>query len=337
MIQAKENPHYLNLSNWVVAALGMTFVMLVLGGLTRLTKSGLSITEWQPVTGILPPLTEAEWCKMFALYQNTPEYHFINHGMSLQEFKGIFWLEYIHRLWGRLLGIVILIPGLWLVRYPQRYPKAWLRWIMLVLLVGAQGAMGWYMVKSGLEHHPWVSPYRLTAHLLLCLLIFYNLIRLLASLEPKWLNWLPTIPPALRSHGKVLLGLVIINIGWGGLVAGMGAGLVYNDFPWMNGALLPEDMWRLQPWYMNLIANEGTVQLIHRMIGIGIGVYVVVLWYRFPQAMRWLGGVVMLQVVLGILTLWYQVPIILAALHQLNAFILFGVLVAQRSKGTFLE
>ncbi|MBX9635313.1 MAG: COX15/CtaA family protein, partial [Magnetospirillum sp.] len=230
---------------WLLACCFMVAVMVLLGGLTRLTHSGLSMVEWEPIRGIIPPLNEADWQLFFEKYKQTPEYIKVNAGMTLAEFKGIFWLEYIHRVWGRLIGIVFGLPFLWLA-LSGRIGRAMVPRLAGVFLLGAaQGGMGWFMVKSGLVDNPAVSHYRLTAHLALAFLIH------------GWMFWLALDILAdhrstrRRSHGDAggvrswmlgLTGLVIITLLFGGLVAGLKAGLIYNTWPLMDGAIVPKDL-----------------------------------------------------------------------------------------------
>jgi heme a synthase len=303
---------------WLLVCCTLVFVMVLLGGLTRLTESGLSIVEWKPVTGVLPPLSAAEWQAEFAKYQATPEYQKVNTGMSLAAFQRIWWMEYSHRLLGRLIGVVFLLPFLWFLARGQ-VPAGYRGHLWLVFLLGgAQGAVGWYMVKSGLVDRPDVSQYRLAAHLGLALVIYLYMLRL--ALDLLW-------PVARRSGSAiaawVVLALVFVQALIGALVAGLDAGLHYNTFPLMDGALVPPGLLLEQPWWLNLFENPITVQFTHR-----IGAYVVtvaVLWFcwRSEHPLRgWLLAALALQVALGIATLLLVVPLPLAWAHQAGAVLL---------------
>jgi heme a synthase len=307
--------------------------MVMLGGVTRLTHSGLSIVEWQPLVGALPPLDEQDWEEVFAKYRETPEYQKVNAGMSLDAFKGIFWWEYAHRLLGRAIGVAYLVPLLYFL-WRRRISAALGRHIGVIFIVGAlQGAMGWYMVKSGLVDDPRVSPYRLTAHLALALLIYGG--TLWAAME--------TLPPrngAVKHAGFGRLGaaslLITVTIFLmalsGALVAGNRAGLIYNTFPLMNGHWVPPDILALEPWYRNLFTNMVTVQFDHRVIAWLLVLLVPWFWWRAMLALRspparlachLLLVAFVLQLCLGIATVLNAVPVALGTAHQAGALLLF--------------
>lgn len=303
----------------------MIFTMVVIGGITRLTQSGLSIVEWQPIMGTLPPLDDAAWQAAFTAYQNFPEYQKVNAGMTLDAFKGIFWVEYVHRLWGRLIGIVFAVP-LVLFWIRGRLPRR-LRWPLAgIFALGAlQGALGWYMVKSGLVDRPDVSPYRLTAHLLLAVGIYAAILWIAFDLIRPRERGRPS--PALI---RALLVLVVLTITAGGFVAGLDAGFAYNTFPLMDGSLIPSDYLALSPAWLNLFENIPAVQFDHRWLAITTLVVAIVLWRSTAGAdtgMRRAGLAVAiaacLQVALGIATLILIVPVPLAAAHQAGALVLF--------------
>jgi cytochrome c oxidase assembly protein subunit 15 len=318
---------------WLFACCAMVFVTLVIGGVTRLTHSGLSIVEWKPLVGTLPPLSHADWLEVFAKYQQTPEFILRNHDMALDGFKYIFWWEWAHRLSGRLIGLVFLLPYLWFLAKGVLRGRLALRIFGFFILGGLQGAMGWYMVKSGLVDNPAVSQYRLAAHLGLAFLIFglmfWTALGLLQTRESR--RWWD----GELSHrmGWVLTGLVFVMVLSGALVAGIRAGLAYNTFPLMNGHFAPPEMWLLDPLWLNFFANMATVQFDHRLIAwVLMGL---IPWFAWrvaqekPQARlaaMILTGWLAVQVSLGIGTLLMRVPVSLAAMHQAGAMILFGLL-----------
>jgi cytochrome c oxidase assembly protein subunit 15 len=322
---------------WLLICCAMIFAMAVIGAVTRLTESGLSIMEWAPFSGALPPLSEAEWQRVFALYQQIPEYQEINRGMSLDEFRSIFWLEYVHRLWGRLIGVVFLVPLVWFW-LRRRLRPGLPRQLWGIFALGAlQGFMGWYMVASGFAERTDVSQYRLVAHLLLaCAIYVYTLIIALRLL-------LPVRPEAGggRTSGLRLglIGLVIllvVTIASGGFVAGLNAGFIYNTFPLMDGRLVPADYDALSPWSANLFENVAAVQFNHRVLAIATLIAALVLWigsWTAPlsafarRMMALLAAVAGLQVALGISTLLLVVPVWLGALHQAGALTLLTVAV----------
>lgn len=320
-------------AGWLFLCAGLVYLMIVVGGLTRLTESGLSIVEWAPIMGTLPPLSEAEWEKTFAQYKAFPEYQKVNRGMSLNEFKGIFWLEYLHRLLGRLIGVVFLAPWAWLVARRRLPVGLALRLAAIFALGGLQGVLGWWMVKSGLVDDPRVSPYRLAAHLGLAVLIYallvWTALRLLAPRQ------LPATPPGrLAPAANGLLALVVLTIVSGAFVAGLDAGLTYNTFPLMDGRLVPDGYAMLAPWPRNLTENIAAVQFNHRLLGMttlvaGVA-FAVVLGRRTtdrPLAglAKGLLALALLQPALGIATLLLVVPVWLASLHQVVALALFTV------------
>ncbi|MCB2100438.1 MAG: COX15/CtaA family protein [Rhodobacterales bacterium] len=314
---------------WLLVLCAMVFAMVVLGGVTRLTESGLSMVEWRPVTGWLPPLTDAEWQDAFTKYQQSPEYQKVNKGMSVDEFKTIFWFEFLHRLWGRAIGVAFAIPFLFFL-FTRRLdwslaPKLGLMFV----LGGLQGVLGWYMVKSGLVDRPDVSQYRLTAHLGAALVILaYMFWVALGLLAPDREG-----PGGGLSRAAAgLAALVFATALSGGFVAGLDAGFAYNTFPLMDGGLWPDDFFSLSPWWLNLFEHIPTVQWDHRLMA--TTVFVLVLLFRWRahgapmgerayRAMNLLVLALLVQVALGITTLLLVVPITIAALHQAGALVLF--------------
>jgi len=321
---------------WLFACCALVFAMVVVGGVTRLTHSGLSITEWQPIVGTLPPLTPEAWQEAFAKYQATPEYRQVNHGMGLGEFKGIFWWEYAHRLLGRAIGLAFIVPYLvFLVR--RRIPPGYAGALLgLFVLGGLQGALGWYMVKSGLVDDPRVSQFRLTAHLALAFLIFAAMLWVALSLvaSPRLARPLAPAVRRVRWHALAVLGLVFAMVLSGGLVAGIRAGFAYNTFPLMNGSVVPPELLPLEPAWKNFFWNMATVQFDHRVLAWIIAFVAPWLWWRVrtaygapPRARAGatlLLALVALQIALGIATLVHVVPLPLAALHQAGAVLVFA-------------
>lgn len=309
---------------WLLVSAALVFAMVVVGGVTRLTNSGLSIVEWQPLVGALPPLSEADWQALFAKYRETPEFRLVNHDMELEGFKRIFWWEYLHRLLGRVIGVVYLLPFLWfLARGKLARPLAWQLWGIFAL--GAfQGALGWYMVKSGLVEDPRVSHFRLTAHLGVALAIFaaemWVALQLLAPAQGRG--------PLSRFAGGLAAAVFAMAL-TGGFVAGLRAGYAYNTFPLMNGHVVPPEILMLEPWWKNFLYNMATVQFVHRAFFWLLLVLVPLLWWRARNtrastaATAFLGAFV-LQATLGISTLLLSVPVALGAAHQGGAVLLLG-------------
>lgn len=317
---------------WLIVCCAMIFVMVMLGGLTRLTHSGLSMVEWKPLTGLLPPLSAAEWEAAFAKYRQYPEYQKINAGMTLGEFKSIFWLEFVHRLWGRAIGVAFLVP---LLYFLLRRRIGWSlapKLVAIFVLGGLQGLLGWYMVKSGLVDRPDVSQYRLTAHLGAAFLIYgYILWVALGLLFPA-----PTARAAnVGTLYRLVIGfaaLVAVTVLSGALVAGLDAGFAYNTFPLMDGRLVPRDVLAMEPLAANFLDNVITVQFDHRILAISVALFGALLWLvarpmplhrRAALALDVLLLAVAVQVALGIATLLTVVALPLAAAHQAGAMLLF--------------
>jgi heme a synthase len=313
---------------WLFGVAAMVLVMIVLGGVTRLTGSGLSIMEWAPFAGTFPPMSDAEWQRLFQLYQQIPQYALVNEGFGLAGFKQIFWLEWTHRLWGRLIGLAFLGPLIWFWATGRIEPRlrSWLA--LLFLLGGLQGLVGWIMVASGFAPDSTaVSPYRLVIHLVLALVLY-------SALMWSGMTVLRQ-PPArcamagrLRVLSLACLACVTLTIVAGGLVAGTHAGLDYNSFPLMDGRVVPEGYARLQPFLRNLTENIAAVQFDHRLLAtltalIAAAILVIGLIAQPPSAVRLpmfaLGTAVALQYGLGVATLIEVVPTGLAAAHQAGA------------------
>ncbi|MBY0339753.1 MAG: COX15/CtaA family protein, partial [Rhodocyclaceae bacterium] len=264
---------------WLLICCAMVFCTLVVGGVTRLTDSGLSIVEWQPLLGAIPPLTHEDWLLAFEKYKQIPQFSQVNHDMTLDGFQYIFWWEWAHRQIGRVIGIVFFIPLVWFwVR--GRIPRGY-KWKLVGFLIlgGLQGAMGWYMVKSGLVEDVRVSQYRLTAHLGLAFLVFGLMLWTALGLLRERSAYFHT-PAAVRRFALLVLGVVSLMVLSGGFVAGLRAGLAYNTFPLMNGHLVPPDLLAMTPWWLNFFSNISTVQFDHRMIAYVLMVLVPMLWWK---------------------------------------------------------
>lgn len=328
MPNSKFHPHSFSLGIWLLICAAMVYLMVVVGGITRLTQSGLSMVEWAPIMGSLPPIGEAAWQQVFAKYQASPEYLKVNYGMTLAGFKSIFWWEYGHRVLGRFIGIIYLVPLLYFL-LRGRVPKVWLpRLIALFILGGLQGLMGWYMVKSGLVDVPHVSQYRLTAHLGLALIIFATML---------WfaLDFLRGDTAHEKASQGYLLSctwVVIIVFSMmlsGGFVAGTKAGFIMNTFPTMNGEWVPSALTALTPMWRNLFENAIAIQFIHRCLAMLVLLSVVGLFFhsakqRFETGAIWLLVIVVVQILLGISALVLTVPIALGAAHQAGAVALLS-------------
>ena len=325
--------HNRRIAAWLFVCCLMVYAMVILGGVTRLTGSGLSMVEWDPIFGILPPLDQASWDETFALYQQSPEYQKINIGMDLAGFKQIYWFEYSHRVLGRTIGTVFLLPFLFfLVKgWVQRplIPKL----LTMFVLGGLQGLLGWYMVKSGLVDNPHVSQYRLTAHLGLAILIYAYMFYVALGL---WLGErrAASVPAGLRRATTLLSGLVFITILSGGFVAGLKAGYAYNTFPLMDGHWIPEVIFMQTPLWRNFFENIATVQFDHRLLATLVFFSVIALWLAARRhslsaavktGLHLMLAAVVLQVGLGISTLLLHVPVSLAATHQAGALLLLTI------------
>jgi cytochrome c oxidase assembly protein subunit 15 len=322
---------------WLIAVAALIAVMVLVGGATRLTESGLSIVEWKPVTGSLPPLGEAAWMRAFDAYKAIPQYRQMNAGMSLDEFKTIFWWEWSHRLLGRVIGVAYLLPFLWFLWRGVLGGELKRRLWGIFALGALQGAVGWWMVASGLSERVEVSQYRLATHLVLALLIFAGIVWTLRRLgESAPLS----APIRLKISAVVLLVLTFVQLYFGALVAGLRAGKIYNTWPEIDGGLIPSAA-RLffdVPWWRNLFENTLTVQFEHRMMAYTL--FALAVWHAIDAARSragrpvidgalWLLGVVTVQATLGILTLLNQAPMDLALAHQAVAIIVLTLAVLQ--------
>lgn len=328
---------------WLYVVLVVLFALVVVGGATRLTNSGLSITEWKPIHGIIPPIGEAEWQEEFAKYQQIPQYKQLNVGMSLDEFKGIYWWEWAHRVLARGVGFVFALPLVFLIA-TSRIERALVPKLAGILALGGlQGAIGWWMVSSGLVNRTDVSQYRLATHLTIAAIIFAATMLVARGLAP---HSEPEADRPLRRMAGLLLILALVQIYLGGLVAGLDAGLSYNTWPLMDGALVPGGLFVIDPAWRNFFENPQMVQFVHRL-----GAYVVflaALWHAVDTYRRQPGsthahralvlfGLVLIQAMIGIATLVMQVPLHWALLHQGFALVVLGFAAAhwRATKGSY--
>ncbi|MFA9420930.1 MAG: COX15/CtaA family protein [Gammaproteobacteria bacterium] len=322
---------------WLLTCLALIFAMVILGGVTRLTGSGLSMVNWHPIHGSIPPLTNEQWQQEFGNYQQSPEFQKINRDMDVDDFKSIFWFEYSHRMLGRLIGLAFLLPFLyfwWRKRIPQGLTP---RLFIMFGLGGLQGLLGWYMVKSGLVNNPHVSQYRLTAHLLSAILIYGFILWTILDLNQSrsYQALKKSTVASWRKISLALISLALLTVVSGGFVAGLKAGLIFNSFPLMGGRWIPEGIAALSPWYLNLFENMVTVQFSHRVLAVTTGILLLA-WYikgrghfedpQIKRSFKMVGMVVIIQVLLGISTLLMHVPVWLGAMHQAGALILISVM-----------
>lgn len=322
-----------NVAVWLLLVCAVVFGMIVLGGVTRLTGSGLSMVEWKPIMGILPPLNLEQWMASFDLYKSSPEFLKINHAMELDDYKSIFWFEYLHRLLGRGIGLLFFVP---MVYFFFKYPLGWplkLKLLGLFFLGGAQGLLGWYLVKSGLVDNPHVSQYRLVAHLGLAMLLYAALFWIALGLLLQEFKHRYPLLPLLKLLSLAAVILVYVTILAGGFVAGIKAGFAFNTFPLINGHLIPEGYLALSPWWANLFKNIASVQFNHRLLATLSALLVLVLIVKglrgviepkLRMAFKLLAAALIGQYLLGLLTLLLYVPTSLAALHQAGAVLLLS-------------
>ncbi|AIK96489.1 COX15/CtaA family protein [Candidatus Odyssella acanthamoebae] len=321
---------------WLFGSCFLIWLMIMLGGATRLTHSGLSIVEWKPIVGIIPPFTEAAWLEEFAKYQQFPEYQLINHGMTLSEFKFIFFMEYSHRLLGRLIGLFFFIPLLYFWARGQLTPGLKKMSLGVAVLGMAQGFMGWYMVKSGLVKDPSVSHYRLTVHLVLALILFGVLF--FAGLRHLYPNEKVVKSPTSKTtvmlvHFSALA--IVLTIIYGGFVAGLKAGKMYNTYPLMGGDFIPTEWAYLSPVWLNFLENPATIQWVHRTLAVitmalVISAMIGVMRANYGKIVKGSAKLMIIaivfQVILGITTLVHVVPVSLGTLHQGTAVVVLGLM-----------
>lgn len=314
---------------WLLCLCALVFAMVLLGGFTRLTQSGLSMTDWRPVTGLLPPVGEAAWEAEFERYRQFPEFRDINAWMEVADFERIYLIEYAHRMLGRLIGFAFLLPFLYFLIARKLTRPLVPRLALMFVLGAAQGAMGWYMVMSGLADEPDVSHYRLAAHLGFAVAIFGYVLWVAMGLLHRSRS---RGDPGMRRLAALIGALLFVQILSGGLVAGLDAGHGYNTWPLIDGAIVPAGLLALDPWALNPFENVLTVQFDHRMLAYLIVVLSALLWWRGRSrapgggrfAVTVLAAVVALQAALGVLTLVGGVPLALALAHQGGALLAFA-------------
>ncbi|MCA0247825.1 MAG: COX15/CtaA family protein [Proteobacteria bacterium] len=316
--------------NWLIVVAAMIFFMIVIGALTRLTESGLSMVEWRPVTGWLPPLSDAAWQAELQKYLSSPQGRLVNHSFTVGEFKEIFWLEYIHRLWGRLIGVVFALPLAWF--WWRGALNAHLKPRLFALLVagGLQGALGWAMVASGLIDRPSVSHYRLAAHLLLAIALYAYTVWLILELGPQTAR---RDDPKTRHKVTALIGFLFVVLTWGAFMAGLRAGTAHSTFPTMSGHWIPPGLFDLSPWWINLFENGTTIQFVHRWLAKLLVLGVLVMAWRAPRPETMAAGLMaFLQLGLGIATILTGVDIGIATAHQAGAVLLLTTLIVVRHR-----
>jgi cytochrome c oxidase assembly protein subunit 15 len=317
---------------WLLACSAMVAAMVIIGGITRLTESGLSMTEWRPLIGWIPPLSEVEWQRIFERYRQTSEYQLQFPDMDLAGFKTIFWWEYIHRVWGRLIGLVFALPLLWFGLRGRIDRPLIPHLAALFVLGGLQGVIGWWMVKSGFVDRDDVSQYRLTVHLGMAIVILGYLLWVAFGLLSRGDR--TAAPAGLRTLSRIVVGVAFVTILSGGMVAGINAGFIHNTWPLMDGGLLPDDIAAYDTLWRNAFENHATVQFEHRIAAYATAAAAALFWFRMrgaalhPRARgaaNLLGAMVVVQLILGISTLLLVVPITLAVLHQAGAVAIFAL------------
>ena len=327
---------------WLFISAATIFAMVILGGVTRLTDSGLSMVEWAPIMGALPPMGHDEWNKAFQLYQQFPEYKIHNHSMNLSDFKSIFWFEYSHRLLGRVIGMIFFFTMVFFFIKGWVAPLLKIKLIVMFILGGLQGLLGWYMVKSGLVNNPDVSQYRLVAHLGLALFVYAYILWIGLGLffqgnqADQTVNFQEKSSiHSLKPYTLWLIFFAFITLLSGGFVAGLKAGHVYNTFPLMNGQLIPDGLLSMTPVWLNMFENIMTVQFNHRVLTTTLALIVLIFYVvalrknpsaRLKRGLHLMMTMVIIQVTLGISTLLLHVPIPLAASHQAGALLLFTLI-----------
>ncbi len=319
---------------WLFTGALLIFFMVVIGGITRLTHSGLSMTEWKLISGSKYPTNEAQWQEKFEQYKKFPEYKEVNNHFTVQDFKKIFFWEYLHRMIGRLIGVVFIIPFFYFLLRKKLSPSLIKKTLLLLAMGALQGFLGWYMVKSGLMERPDVSHYRLALHLFMAFITFaYTFWVMLGLIYP---NRNQTVKK-LKTPLYLLLITVLIQIIYGAFVAGLDAGFIHNHWPKMNeGKWMHDTVTYMKPWYLNLIENPSGVQFVHRYLALSILIFVFYIAFKTKKlnltvsqnwAIKLLLFVISLQFTLGIFTLLYHVPVVLGALHQITAFFLLATVI----------
>ena len=320
---------------WLLTGCVLIFIMVIVGGITRLTHSGLSISNYKLISGTIPPMNEIEWNEAFELYKQYPEYQKLNNHFSIEEFKDIYFWEWIHRVIGRFIGLVFIIPFLYFL-VKKRLSKSTIKKSVILLIMGGfQGFLGWYMVKSGLVDRPDVSHYRLAAHLTTAFLTFaYTFWVALDLIFPDK----KVMDKKFRNFIRIGLVVLVIQIIYGAFVAGLDAGWIHNTWPFMNeGKLIHETVYIEQsPTYLNFIEGKSGVQFVHRTLAYVVVIFILSIWYKAKrmQLTTWqikgINGLLIMvgiQFLLGVLTLILAVPVWLGVLHQVGAFILLSTMV----------
>lgn len=311
----------------------LVFAMVIVGGITRLSNSGLSMVEWKLIMGAIPPLGEEEWQTTFEKYQQFPEYQKINYEMDLSQFKSIFWWEYIHRTLGRFIGLVFIFPFVFFVLRKWLEPALIKKCLIMFFLGGLQGFFGWYMVKSGLVNDPHVSHYRLAIHLITATILFGYILWVMMNLWYEGGTNEDAIFKGIRKLTRVLLGLILLQVLYGAFVAGLDAGKAYNTFPLMGDRWVAEGVTAMSPFWKNFTEGLAGVQFVHRYLAYAIVILVGMIWIKGRKlnlskhasvALNMVIVMVVVQFLLGVLTLINAVPMLLAVLHQLGAMLLFA-------------
>lgn len=318
-----------SVKNWLFIGIIMIFIMVMIGGITRLTESGLSIVDWNPIMGSIPPLNDTDWQTTFEKYKTSPQYIELNNHFGLAEFKSIFWWEFIHRQWGRLIGMVFFIPFI-IFLIKKKISKKLLPKLLIVMFLGAfQGFLGWYMVKSGLVNEPRVSHYRLAAHLLTAFLTISYIFWIILEHSPKSKD--SVYLSNFKSWSVSFLILLTVQILYGAFVAGLDAGTIFNTWPLMDGSFIHSSVTIMKPLWHNFIENRAGIQFVHRSLAILVAVYAFSMWFKArnekmgkqqKKAVKIVATLVVFQFALGVFTLIFAVPISLGVLHQLGALLL---------------
>ncbi|HLV40466.1 COX15/CtaA family protein [Xanthomarina sp.] len=330
MVKQKDNKKVIY---WLLTGCVLIFIMVVVGGITRLTDSGLSISNYKLITGTIPPLNEAQWQEEFELYQQFPEYQKLHYHFTLEDFKGIYFWEWLHRVIGRVIGLVFIFPFIYFLVTKQLTGKTIKKSLVLLVLGAFQGFLGWYMVKSGLVDRPDVSHYRLAAHLTTAFLTFAATLWVALDLifpEKK------VIDKKFRNLVFVGYLVLVFQIVYGAFVAGLKAGLLHNHWPFMNeGKFMHETVYIFEPFYKNLIENPSGIQFIHRTFAYIVVIFILIIWFQGKKlaltkyqnkALDSLFILVFVQFALGVFTIIYQVPLWLGVAHQVGAFFLLSAM-----------
>jgi len=316
---------------WLISGCFLIFIMVIIGGLTRLTGSGLSMVDWNLFMGVIPPLNEIEWIKTFDDYKKYPEYQLVNYNITLSEFKNIFYWEYIHRILGRLIGLVFIIPYIYFLLKRKFNTKLIIQTTILLIMGSMQGFFGWWMVKSGLVDRPDVSHYRLAVHLITAFLTFSYTLWIVLNLtynEKKEGNYM------LYQLAKILFVVILIQIIYGAFVAGLNASKIYNTWPKMNDKWIAESVYAISPLWKNFTEGIAGVQFVHRILPVFIIAIVSYMYYKWKRIKNYkeeeisfimLFAIICIQIIIGIFTLIYAAPITLAITHQICAFLMLGV------------